>query len=201
MRSIIQAVVLTGYGINCENEMALACQLAGAHVKKMHLQTLFRSDFPWNETQLLLFPGGFSFGDELGAAKTLANRLSYHSMKLRDRLLNFVEEGHCILGICNGFQLLVKLGLLPGADAHSQTLSLACNDSGRFECRWAHHLSSSFTLCFYKRDREFVSSCPSWGGKVGRRKSDDSAYDSQPTSRLTVRGCKGSAFFGVSGKS
>lgn len=135
----VKALVITGYGINCEKETAKACELAGGEVSFIHAQMMFSSTFPWDQAHLILFPGGFSFGDELGAAKAFANRLSYHAMQLRDRLQRFVDRGNCILGICNGFQLLVKLGLLPGNDGFNQTVSLTGNDSSRFECRWVHH--------------------------------------------------------------
>lgn len=137
--SKIKACVITGYGINCEKEMALACTMAGAEANFVHAQQLFENEFPWKEAHIILFPGGFSFGDELGAAKTFANRIAYCALHLRDRLQSFVEKGHCILGICNGFQLLVKLGLLPGNEHFEQTVSLTNNSCGRFECRWVNH--------------------------------------------------------------
>ena len=130
---MVKTFVITGCGINCEKEVAVACTAAGAEVSFVHVKKLFSDSFSWEEAQLLIFPGGFSFGDELGAAKVFANRL----LHLRDKLQQFVSQGNCILGICNGFQLLVKLGLLPGEG--EQSASLACNDTGRFECRWIHH--------------------------------------------------------------
>jgi phosphoribosylformylglycinamidine synthase I len=131
---MVKAVVVTGCGINCDKEMSVACREAGFEVETIHASKLFGDAFPWGEAQLLLFPGGFSFGDELGAAKVFANRL----LGIKNRLKEFVDQGNCILGICNGFQLLVKLGLLPGGE--NQTASLACNDTGRFEARWVNHL-------------------------------------------------------------
>jgi phosphoribosylformylglycinamidine synthase I len=110
MAKMVKAVVITGCGINCDKEMAVACKEAGFEVETIHASKLFGDTFPWSEAQLLLFPGGFSFGDELGAAKVFANRL----LGIKNRLQEFVDQGNCILGICNGFQLLVKLGLLPG---------------------------------------------------------------------------------------
>lgn len=135
----IKICVITGYGINCEKEMALACEMAGGAVSFIHAQQLLSNDTSWMDANLIAFPGGFSFGDELGAAKAFANRISYNAMNLRDRLHSFVENGNCIIGICNGFQLLVKLGLLPGNENFSQSISLANNSSSRFECRWVHH--------------------------------------------------------------
>jgi len=130
----VHALVITGYGINCEKEMALACELAGAHATIAHAYKLLNHEIDLHRYHLICFPGGFAFGDELGAAKVLANRLS----RLIDELQNFVAEGKCLLGICNGFQLLVKLGLLPG-HASGQSISLTYNDHTRFDDRWIGH--------------------------------------------------------------
>jgi len=134
----VKALVITGYGINCEKEMALACRLAGATSTIEHAKKLLKQEIDLDAYDLLAFPGGFSFGDELGAGKAFANRLSYTSLNMKERLEQFIERGKAIIGICNGFQLLVKLGLLPGNGA-KQTLSLAHNDSCQFEARWTHH--------------------------------------------------------------
>jgi len=132
----IQALIISGYGINCEREMAFACEEAGARATIVHAKKLLNNEVSLDSYHLLCFPGGFSFGDELGAAKAFANRLTYSS-KLKEQILDFVEKGKCVIGICNGFQLLVKLGLLPGLKETSA--SLATNDSCQFENRWAHH--------------------------------------------------------------
>ncbi|HSX04209.1 MAG TPA: phosphoribosylformylglycinamidine synthase subunit PurQ [Rhabdochlamydiaceae bacterium] len=135
-----EALVLEGYGINCNREMEVACQSAGAKVTSMHIKCLFDPGFDWSRFKLIVFPGGFTFGDEMGAGKALANRLSHHACSLRDHLFSFVAGGGMILGICNGFQLLVKLGLLPSLESHlNQSVSLAFNNSAHFECRWIDH--------------------------------------------------------------
>jgi phosphoribosylformylglycinamidine synthase len=144
----VKTCVITGYGINCEKEIASACQMAGSDVSFIHAQKLFTDEFPWNDAHLIVFPGGFSFGDELGAGKTFANRIKYNSLNLRDKLHAFANQGNCLLGICNGFQLLIKLGLLPGNNNHTQTLSLTNNRSNRFECRWVHHTVSPSNCVF-----------------------------------------------------
>jgi len=141
----VEALVLSGYGINCEREMALACELAGANATICHLHYLTHNKIDLFSYDLLCFPGGFSFGDELGAAKALSNRLIHYGIK--EKLLQFVEEEKCILGICNGFQLLVKMGLLPGDGID---VSLTHNDSFRFLDRWVHHAASSGRSVFLK---------------------------------------------------
>lgn len=133
---MIQALVVKGYGINCEHEMGEACRLAGAKPHYVHINEILSSSFSLQTFQLILLPGGFSFGDELGAGKAFANRLS-HASKMKQELQAFVDDGGCILGICNGFQLLIKLGLLPFGDEQSATL--AHNDSMQFENRWSYH--------------------------------------------------------------
>jgi phosphoribosylformylglycinamidine synthase subunit PurQ / glutaminase len=137
----VKALVICGYGINCERELALACELAGAHAEIVHARQFLTGQAALRNYHLVLFPGGFSFGDDLGAGKAFANRLSHSISNLRHELFSFVNEGNCILGICNGFQLLVKLGLLPGFTSSplTQKVSLASNDRGRFENRWVNH--------------------------------------------------------------
>ena len=121
----MRALVAAGYGINCEKEMAYAAALAGAKTEIRHVRELIDGNLRLNDYQLLMFPGGFSFGDELGSGKALAGKLS----SLVDKLHAFVAQGNSILGVCNGFQLLCKLGLLGQA-------ALDHNLSGKFENRW-----------------------------------------------------------------
>lgn len=143
------ALIFGGLGINCEKEMAHACTIAGATATVIPIQAFLKGMVTLNEYQLLCFPGGFSFADELGAGKVLANRLMHVHSELKEKLVQFVDNGNAILGICNGFQLLVKLGLLPGKPG-DQSVSLAHNDSSRFENRWVHHLVEAPHSIFLK---------------------------------------------------
>ena len=131
----VRALVVSGYGINCEREMQVAAERAGAQAEICHLHDLLEEQGKLDHVQLLLLPGGFSFGDELGGGKVFSNRMLTGG--LRGRLQSFVNGGGCILGICNGFQILLKLGLLPGCG--TPAASLTANDSGRFENRWSQH--------------------------------------------------------------
>lgn len=144
---MIHALVIKGYGINCENEMGEACRKAGATPSLVHMSDILRNDYSLASFKLLMLPGGFSFGDELGAGKAFANRLHYVS-KFKEKLQQFVVDGGCILGVCNGFQLLVKLGLLPFGN--EQTVTLAPNDSMKFENRWTHHSIAESRSVFTK---------------------------------------------------
>ena len=120
-----RALVLRAPGTNCDRETVLALELAGARVESVHLERLLAGAHALDDFGLVVLPGGFSFGDHLGAGALWAHRLE----ALGEPLTRFVEDGRPVLGICNGFQALLKLGLLEGG-------SLAPNASGRFECRW-----------------------------------------------------------------
>lgn len=125
LRTAPRALVLRAPGTNCDRETALALELAGARVELTHLERLLIGEARLDDFALVVLPGGFSFGDHLGAGTLWAHRLE----ALGEGLSRFVEGGRPVLGICNGFQALLKLGLLEGG-------SLAPNASGRFECRW-----------------------------------------------------------------
>ena len=137
----VRALVISGFGINCEEETAAAYRLVGAQTDVVHLNTVLLGKCSIRDYDVLTLPGGFSFGDDLGAGKALANKLRYRRLPsgrwFFDELLAYVHDGKFILGICNGFQALVKMGLLPnvGGD-YDQEVTLAPNASGRFEDRW-----------------------------------------------------------------
>ncbi len=137
----IKSLILTGYGINCEEEMAAAYELAGADARIVHLSDIFADRIAIHDYQILNFPGGFSFGDDLGSAKVLGNKFKFKPMasgkRFMDELQQFLSDGKYILGVCNGFQALVKMGLLPNTGGNSdQEATLTHNDSGKFEDRW-----------------------------------------------------------------
>jgi len=138
-----RVLVLAGLGINCERETAAAFRLAGASADIIHVNTLCTDSGPLREAQILAFPGGFSFGDRLGAGQALANRIRHRLLPngktLLSELVRFVGRGGFILGICNGFQILTKLGLVPNVGGDCvQEVALAVNASARFENRWCH---------------------------------------------------------------
>ena len=122
-----KVAVLSGFGINCETETAAVFEMAGASADRIHLNRLVGGDSNLSEYQILAIPGGFSFGDHLGSGRLLGNRLRFG---LREQVREFVKAGNPVIGICNGFQVLVKMGLLPGDEEVSltQTASLALND-------------------------------------------------------------------------
>jgi phosphoribosylformylglycinamidine synthase len=129
--------ILTGYGINSDVELAYSFNLAGGDAERVHLHDAIDGRVNLEDFAIVAVPGGFSFGDHIASGRVFANRLRY---KLGDTLLRWREKKVPIIGICNGFQVLVKLGLLPGTEPASftQTCTLTYNDSGRFENRWCH---------------------------------------------------------------
>jgi len=134
----LRALVLRAPGINCERETAQACRLVGFQTELVHINQLLKDPDNLLTYHFLVLPGGFSYGDDLGAGTLLAKNLEIH---LGRQLQQFVEEGRPVLGICNGFQVLVRLGLLPGDDRASPThmgerATLTENESAQFECRW-----------------------------------------------------------------
>jgi phosphoribosylformylglycinamidine synthase subunit PurQ / glutaminase len=159
INKIVKSIVITGNGTNCEMEMAHACRLAGSDlVDIVHISELLHGEKRLDDYHFLNLPGGFLDGDDLGSAKAGANRILHAKIrgteeKLYDQMTRFIRDGKLILGVCNGFQLLVKLGLLPGFDGDylTQTVTLSFNDSGRFEDRWVHLAVNAESPCIYTR--------------------------------------------------
>lgn len=136
-----KALVLTGEGINCDIETKQALEMAGIVAERVHINDIIANSKILESFQLLAIPGGFSFGDDLGAGKAFANKVVHavsNSNRLFDSLVAFIEEGKPVIGICNGFQILVKSGLLPALKRKygEQQVTIFYNDSGRFENRW-----------------------------------------------------------------
>lgn len=131
-RQQIKALILTGDGINCEAETALAFTELGAQAEIIHISDLIEKKEKLKEAQILALPGGFSFGDEIGSGQILALKLKY---ALGEELKKFVEEKKLVIGICNGFQALVRLGLLPKPFS-PRTMTLTHNRQGHFINRW-----------------------------------------------------------------
>ncbi len=127
-----RVLVLRSPGTNCDEETAWAFELAGAKPERLHVGALLRRERMLEEFDILVFPGGFSYGDDLGSGAVLANRLR---SRLEDDLGVFVASGRLVIGICNGFQVLVRLGLLPGWPGE-KAVSLVENESNQFEDRW-----------------------------------------------------------------
>lgn len=127
--------ILRTAGTNCDKETYFAFLKAQGAPELVHINELINKQKLLEDYQILVIPGGFSYGDDLGAGKILANELKF---KLIEDIVKFVREGKLILGICNGFQVLVKSGLLSVNTQLKQDISLIINDSGKFEDRWVY---------------------------------------------------------------
>lgn len=127
--------ILRAAGTNCDAETAYAFRKAGAVTESVHVNRLIGRERRLRDYQVLAIPGGFTYGDDIAAGKVLANELKY---KLSGDIGEFIRQGKLIIGICNGFQILVKSGLLPGSRDLSQQASLILNDSAKFEDRWVY---------------------------------------------------------------
>ena len=147
---IPKVAVLSGFGINCETETMAVFEMAGAEAEKVHVNRLVNGDLNLENYHIMAVPGGFSFGDHLGSGRLMGNRLRFG---LRELVREFVMSGKPVIGICNGFQVLVKMGLLPGDEDVSltQTASLALNDSGHYENRWATLEFDSKSPCVWTK--------------------------------------------------
>lgn len=130
-----RALILTGYGINCEEETAYAFEISGAASKIMHINDIIENPAVLKEFQIFSFPGGFAYGDDAGSGKALANKIKNN---LLNEFIEFIQRDTLMLGICNGFQVIVNLGIVPalGGMLGGAEVSLEYNRTFRYECRW-----------------------------------------------------------------
>lgn len=140
-------LILWGDGINCENETARAAELAGGIAEKIHINELLRAPRRLRDFQALIIPGGFSFGDHLGSGQILALKME---MTLKEELQLFVKR-YPVLGICNGFQTLTKLGLLPDGN-FQKSCALVKNEQGHFIDRWVTVERDEKSPCIWTRN-------------------------------------------------
>jgi phosphoribosylformylglycinamidine synthase len=171
-------LILRAAGINCDEETAAACDLAGGKPERVHVNRLVSDDRKLQDYAALIIPGGFSYGDHLGAGRLLAVDLVH---RLGEALERFIADGRPVLGICNGFQVLAKAGLLPGVEgvgeaSSKQRVTLAGNSSGHYECRWVRLVADPRSPCIFTRGLDAPFSLPVGHGE-GRVLADDQALD------------------------
>lgn len=154
-------MILHATGTNRDHDAALACELAGGQPEIVHVNQLVAGERNLLDYGMLVVPGGFSYGDDLGAGTLWAIDLQH---RLADAMTRFVEDGRPVLGICNGFQALVKSGLLPGNLPQSapsrRTVTLAPNERGHFECRWVYLKPSVTSTCIFTSGLDELIYCP-----------------------------------------
>ncbi len=154
--SKVKTLILRAPGTNCDVETAFAFQQAGSAVDYVHINRLTGGEKRLTDYQIMVIPGGFTYGDDIAAGTVLANELR---LKLGEDIHRFVEQGRLILGICNGFQALVKAGILPEpSESDLHRLTLATNDSNKFECRWVHLQANKESPCIFTQgiDRMYL---------------------------------------------
>lgn len=162
---MVKAIVVYGLGIGCHNEVAHAYQKAKAEVEIVHIRRLLEEPDLLKGSQILNFPGGFLHGDILGSGICAANEIE-HS-RLKDVLLDYASKGNVIYGQCNGFQLLVKLGLLPGINGNTkQTVTLTHNDCGSYRVAPVLHAVNQHHFAFAGIGEEVYLWCRHGEGKI-----------------------------------
>jgi phosphoribosylformylglycinamidine synthase len=177
----VKAIVLRAAGINCDMETEYALELAGAKAERVHINRIIEDKSALDEYQIIVFPGGFSYGDDVAAGKILANQIVHH---LYEPIQKFIDDGKLVLGICNGFQALVKAGILPGRDEKlatedtedteknqlskisNQSVTITYNDSGKFEDRWVYLAPQTERCIFIERGRGIYLPVAHGEGKV-----------------------------------
>lgn len=149
-------------GTNCDWETAFAFEKVGAIAELVHINQIIRKEKSFLDYEILAIPGGFTYGDDISAGKILANELKYI---LKEEIERFISKKRPIIGICNGFQVLVKAGILPG-NGFTQKATLTYNDSGKFEDRWVylrtpvHQSTSAPVRCIWSKDLPEIIELP-----------------------------------------
>ncbi len=160
----VRAIVLRAAGINCDMETEYALEQAGAKAECVHINRLIEDKKLLEQFQIIVFPGGFSYGDDVAAGKILANQIIHH---LSEPLQKFIDDGKLVLGICNGFQVLVKTGILPGnGSAKQEAVTITYNDSGKFEDRWVYLAPQTGKCIFIEPGRQIYLPIAHGEGKV-----------------------------------
>ena len=151
----VHVLVLTGYGLNCDYETAYAFELAGARAHRVHINALIDGQARLDDYHILVFGGGFGWGDDHGAGVIQAVRMKTHVGR---NILEFIKNNNLVIGICNGFQALVNLGLLPGFDQDYQRRSVAItyNDCGNFRDQWVKLTINPDAPCIFTRGLENI---------------------------------------------
>jgi phosphoribosylformylglycinamidine synthase len=151
----VNVLILTGYGLNCDHETAYAFEQAGANAVRVHINSLIEGAVTLENFQIMVFVGGFSWGDDHGAGVIQSVRMK---INIGNKIIEFIENGNLVLGICNGFQTLVNLGLLPGFDHDYQMRSVALtfNDCGNFRDDWVRLKVNPASPCVFTRGLDLI---------------------------------------------
>ena len=161
----VKALVLRAAGINCDLETVNALELAGATAESAHINKIIDNKELLKNNDILVFPGGFSYGDDVAAGKILANQVIHH---LSDVIKDFISDGKLVLGICNGFQVLVKAGILPGfkEETTETPVTITNNDIPRFYDSWVYLQPGTDKCVFINKDQRIYLPMAHGEGKV-----------------------------------
>jgi phosphoribosylformylglycinamidine synthase I len=151
-----KTLIITGYGINCEEETAKVFEMQGAETTIMHINDLIENPSKLDDFQIMAIPGGFSYGDDTGSGNALANKIKNN---IQDEILSFAQKDKLIIAICNGFQILTNIGLVPALNDHygERKVALTHNSTARYECRWVH-LKNSSEKCIWTKGIDILHS-------------------------------------------
>ena len=154
--SNVKVLILRAPGTNRDVDTQIAFEIAGAEVASAPVSELFRKGKNLSDYHIAVIPGGFTYGDDISAGRIMANEIR---LRLGEDIKRFVDDGRLVMGICNGFQVLVKTGILPGIPGQgAQPVTLTNNDSGKFECRWVYLKVNQKSPCIFTKgiDRIYV---------------------------------------------
>jgi len=154
-----KALILRTAGVNCDMESAYAAEQAGFAAERVHINRLASGEVKLDEYSFLFIPGGFSYGDDVAAGKIMALELN---RRLGDALQRFEDKGKLVLGVCNGFQVLIKTGFLPfhAKNTGDMRATLTNNDSAKYEDRWVFLENEPDTVCVFTRSMKPVIELP-----------------------------------------
>jgi len=174
----VRAIVLRAAGINTDLETEYALKLAGAKADRVHINRLIEDKGLLERYHILIFPGGFSYGDDVAAGKIMANQVIHH---LSEPVRKFIDDGKLVLGICNGFQVLVKAGILPGGNGFRQEeVTITCNDSGKYEDRWVYLAPQTNKCVFIDPGQNIYVPVAHGEGKVVTRDGEEGPFPINP---------------------
>lgn len=191
----LKTIIIRTAGTNCDYELKTAFELCGASVDRVHINELISNKNKILSYDILAVPGGFSYGDDIASGKILSNEIKN---KLGDNVKKFALSGKPIIGICNGFQVLVKIGLLPSPEKFEQISTLSYNDSNKFECRWVYlktQKTKDKTLCLWTKNLPDVITLPVAHGEGKFVANDKILAEIEKNNQVVFRYCdkKGNA--------
>jgi phosphoribosylformylglycinamidine synthase subunit PurQ / glutaminase len=177
-------LILRAPGTNCDMETAFAFEKAGATSETLHINRLLENPNLFEKFQILCVPGGFSYGDDIASGRILGNQIQHH---LNDQMVKFKDDGKLMLGICNGFQILMKSPvLLPANQENGTVATLTTNDSGKYEDRWVHLETRGSKCVFLKGIEQMYLPVAHAEGKFVAR-DEDVLKELDTTGQLVLR--------------